>query len=337
MTKSSPTVSQASGLHGFKQLVNVEPILRAIQGRDGGCSLLVYGRDGVGKLETVRALIARLFCENGNGCGSCGSCHEAAAGLHPEVVWFDGQVSFNVEAADELQEHLSYQAQRAGADGKRWRIAVVDHAELMSMAAANRLLKILEEPPAEALLILMTAHPQRLPVTVRSRLIKLRICPPSADQSLAWLQMRAESEGLQFSRDQIRDILSVNGYAPLAALEVLRNGGSILGRNWDEFFGANAPQTVLQLAEKWTRSDKRTIAQWVCEVELELNRCYRRYHGLGLTPGRADRWLSADALTKIRRSLQQARRLGVGSKIALNAQIFLESIGLAKFESPMEQ
>ncbi len=337
MKQPNQSPPQAISPIGFRSLVNVEPILKAIRGRDGGCSVLVHGREGVGKVETVRALIGRLFCENATGCGSCQSCVEAAGGNHPEVIWFDGDESFTVEAASELQEHLAYQAQRAGADGKRWRIAVVNRAERMSVAAANRLLKTLEEPPPEALLIMITAHAQRLPVTVRSRLVKFRISPPPIDLSLAWLSQSTEAEGLKFSQSQILEVLRVNAYAPLAALDAMRHMEDVNLRNWGDFFGAKAPQTILQLAEKWTRSDKRTIAQWVCEVELELNRCYRQYYGLGSTSGRADRWLSAVALSKIRRSLQLARRLGVGSKVALNAQIFLESIGLAKFESPMEQ
>jgi DNA polymerase-3 subunit delta' len=83
----------------------------------------------------------------------------------------------------------------------------------MSIAAANSLLKTLEEPPADTLLLLVSAAPGRLPATVRSRCQVLALPPPQADEAVAWLEVRER-------RNDWRLLLGFSGGAPLAALEL---------------------------------------------------------------------------------------------------------------------
>src|SRR5690606_29181606 len=67
------------------------------------------------------------------------------------------------------------------------KVVIIEPAEAMTVAAANALLKTLEEPSAESYLLLVAHEPQRLPATVRSRCQRLRIQPPSRADTRAWL------------------------------------------------------------------------------------------------------------------------------------------------------
>lgn len=75
-----------------------------------------------------------------------------------------------------------------------FRIAIIENAERMVVAAANALLKTLEEPGADTLLILTSSRPQRLPVTIRSRCQSVRFPVPSRDAALKWLESQGAAK-----------------------------------------------------------------------------------------------------------------------------------------------
>ena len=89
-----------------------------------------------------------------------------------------------IDAVRELCKSLAMTGQFA--DG--YRIAIIENADGMNIEAGNALLKTLEEPGSNVLLILTSSHPYRLPVTIRSRCQGLRFPRPARKQSLAWLQ-----------------------------------------------------------------------------------------------------------------------------------------------------
>jgi DNA polymerase-3 subunit delta' len=117
------------------------------------------------------------------GCGACASCRRSLAGTHPDllVVEPDGQF-IKIEQVRDLQAALTLTAW----SGPR-KIALIDRAERLNQEAANALLKTLEEPPPASLLILISAVPDDLLPTIRSRCQTVRFFPLGQPQLAQWL------------------------------------------------------------------------------------------------------------------------------------------------------
>ncbi|MBF0425155.1 MAG: DNA polymerase III subunit delta' [Magnetococcales bacterium] len=146
-------------------------------------ALLFSGPTGVGKATTARALVAALFCTRlgdasnhpGSGCGHCRPCLKIAGEQHPDWVQITLQpdkTRIAVEQIRDLRAFLTLTPLEA-----RLKVALIDDAALMNEAAANALLKTLEEPPPASSLILCTSRPGILPPTIRSRCQQIRFFP----------------------------------------------------------------------------------------------------------------------------------------------------------------
>jgi DNA polymerase III subunit delta' len=151
-------------------------------------ALLFAGPSGVGKSLTARLLAARVACEaeDDRPCGSCGGCLQVAAGTHPDLLWIAPQ-SGKKEIGVELARQLKRFAQMRSVSAAR-KLAVIDDADRLSIAAQNALLKTLEEPPGSALLVLVTASPGALLATVRSRCQRIPFHPLADDEVQAVLE-----------------------------------------------------------------------------------------------------------------------------------------------------
>jgi len=140
------------------------------------------GPEGVGKKTLALALAKAIHCRESAGdfCGRCASCVNIESRNHPDVRLIapaPGKKEITIDQVRALEKELSY---RAFSDGKK--VAVIDPASAMNLAAQNALLKTLEEPPAGSLLILVAASAGALLPTVLSRCLKVSFGPlaPSA-------------------------------------------------------------------------------------------------------------------------------------------------------------
>src|SRR6266700_2924531 len=141
--------------------------------------LLFYGPEGVGKKELALEVAKALNCvkQSGDGCDSCLSCRKIAAGNHPDVRVIDlaWQAAVRKEVLEKQQalrietvlaeRHRLLQSPVEGP----WKVSILDEAHRLTADAANVLLKILEEPPANTAIILVTAFRDRLLQTIVSR------------------------------------------------------------------------------------------------------------------------------------------------------------------------
>ncbi len=154
---------------------------------------LFGGPEGAGKEQAARLFAQALNCERspGVGCGECGECRRIAGHNHPDVSWvmpeaelvarkLAGRTDFadapsrdiKIGQVRKLLERLSLKALTA-----RRKIAVLVRAERMNVAAQNALLKTLEEPPPDTTLILVSAAPDSLLPTIRSRCLRVPFVP----------------------------------------------------------------------------------------------------------------------------------------------------------------
>jgi DNA polymerase-3 subunit delta' len=196
------------------------------------------------------------------------------------------------------------------AEAGGWRVAIIDSADEMNDNAANALLKILEEPPARGLLILISHAPGRLLPTIRSRTRRLdlkplpdsvmqtaltNLLPDSNDDDRATLTSLAEGslglalrladgDSLKLARDA-QSLISTRGAPDIPALLAL---GERIGRSADglEHFGEFLIQAISHRIRGQARNGETGAgaAEQSVETWERLDRLYERATGLHLEP-----------------------------------------------------
>ncbi len=172
-------------------------------------AFLFYGPDGVGKGLAAKEFAKALNCQDpmarqtGDACGVCASCQAIAKGTHPDVTFVDflyqarlevkkdfSSKSYEEELEKEIakQQHISVDTIREvtaksqqKAVGGGWKVLIVDQAQTMQGAAANALLKFIEEPPYKTLWILITNKRVTMLRTILSRCQPLAFAPLSQE------------------------------------------------------------------------------------------------------------------------------------------------------------
>lgn len=141
------------------------------------------GPAGVGKRMVAGALALGVHCETRpfEACGACNACRTIAAGTHPDVRTIDGALEgkrdVSIEQVRELQRELGFRSLSG-----RPKIGIIDDAHLLTAQAQNALLKTLEEPSGDSVLILVAVQASALLPTILSRCQQLRFGPlPTAD------------------------------------------------------------------------------------------------------------------------------------------------------------
>jgi DNA polymerase III subunit delta' len=124
-------------------------------------------------------------------CGRCAACARIARGVHPDVLVIEPgeNGSIKIEQIREVVDRAAYRP----FEGRR-RVVIIDQADALVAAAQNGLLKTLEEPPSRSVFVLITARPDVLLPTVRSRCPILRFRPLPADDIAAALVARGATE-----------------------------------------------------------------------------------------------------------------------------------------------
>ena len=135
-------------------------------------AVLFSGEEGTGKRLAAEICAAALLCENpvdGAPCGECESCQLTAAHTHPDFYVVEAEetkTTRNIKIG-QIREMQSEASLRPINSARR--VVIIDGAELMNNAAANCLLKTIEEPPSQTIFILLTANRSSLLMTIRSR------------------------------------------------------------------------------------------------------------------------------------------------------------------------
>ena len=233
-----------------------------------GHSPLLVGAVGLGKTALAERLGRRLLCStpdtaSSDGCGRCRSCRLLANGSHPDFCRVTLEINektsrlrseISVEQTRRLTQWLSLTAQFGGAQ-----VALIEPADLLNRAAANALLKTLEEPLPGRYLMLVTAHPERLPQTIRSRCQRIDIRLPTLAESRDWLHQQLasgdEDHGESIDDGQIERALAAAEGNPAGALSYLREGELALRDSVRSDLAAltAGPVAPLSIAERWAQ------------------------------------------------------------------------------------
>lgn len=211
------------------------PLGRAVDSGRAHHAYLFTGPRGCGKTSSARILARCLNCEQGptsTPCGSCQSCVDLAPNGpgSVDVLEIDAATHGGVDEARELRERAVFAPAQS-----RYRVYIIDEAHQLSNAAANALLKLIEEPPAHLKFVFATTEPDKIIGTIRSRThhYPFRLIPARVlQQHLAWV---CEQEAIAYEEGALAVVAR-------AAAGSARDSLSILG----QVLAGAGPQGLLE-------------------------------------------------------------------------------------------
>ena len=241
-------------------------------------ALLLKGPQGVGKFDFAMNLAQSLLCEKpaatGLACQQCPSCHWFQQETHPDfrLLQPDALSASDEEGEEkdaekkpgkkpsrqisvgqirELSDFSNLSAHQGG-----YRVVLIHPAETMNANAANALLKTLEEPSANMLIILVSHKPQQLLPTILSRCLALAVPTPSPEASAAWLQQQGIANPMM--------MLAQAGFAPLQAVRLAKEATEAGEYNrFLQEIKQPAKLDIYVLAEQLLRTEPIQVIHWL--------------------------------------------------------------------------
>ena len=228
-------------------------------------ALMLLGAAGTGK-RSAAAWIARRRLGLDT---TAGPVYPPEIPEHADLRWISPppeKHAIGIEQIRDLVADLGLTSYEGG--GK---VAVLDPANAMTTSAANSLLKTLEEPPGDTLLVLIADRLGHLPATIVSRCQVLKLPLPGRDESLDWLERQRPAAGWP-------RVLAAAGNAPLAALEALEriDDNEVMARDLAAVAAGKA--TPLEVAARWARFEPDFVLDWLCR---QVQACIFRTFGGG--------------------------------------------------------
>lgn len=178
--------------------------------------LLLTGPSGIGKQQLAKWLVASLLCTSEHKpCGGCKSCLLLAAGSHADFLAVDSSgTTIGIDAVRQLSQFMHGRAQQ-----QPNKVVLVSDADKLTEAAANALLKTLEEPPQNSFIVLYCSSGSALPATVISRCQQWQLAAEFGDNANDWLRQQTNRAVPDF-------LLTYCGGGPLKALALLESGAA---------------------------------------------------------------------------------------------------------------
>ncbi|MGH8490146.1 MAG: DNA polymerase III subunit delta' [Gammaproteobacteria bacterium] len=230
-------------------------------------AVLIRGMCGTGISEFTRAVAASLLCAGPNGegdpCGQCKSCVLFTSGNHPEYYRITPEAKSAVIKIDQVRAVPDFVGMR-NLFGP-FKVVVIDPADAMNRNAANSLLKVLEEPPPQSVILLVTEKPRRLPATVTSRCQRIEFYVPPRAQGRAWLRMRVPDAEVEL-------LLEIADNGPLMALELWEAGAHNKRAAVLESFQAlvSGLADPVAVAQDWSRGDPEFTSRSLFKLFADL-------------------------------------------------------------------
>lgn len=254
---------------------------------------LFLGPDGVGKRTVARALAQAIHCSelDGDYCGRCVNCSSIIDGNHPDVRFvrpLPDKKEISIQQIRELERELRFRS----FGGKR-KIAIVDPVALMNVAAQNALLKTLEEPPANSLIILIAPNGGTLLPTLRSRCLRLSFVPLPRSEVAQFLRQK---HGVKAEDAQFLAAMAMGSIGLAASLD--RDALAEKRRTWSDQLGSlnsGDYQAAIGAAEALAgnRDDTLDFLRWA-------ESWYRDVLVYGVT-SKADELVNLDMVAQIER------------------------------------
>lgn len=223
-------------------------------------ALLVSGVKGLEKNNFSQHIVASVLCldrrEDQTACGHCHSCQLLNAGNHPDHIEIRPE-EFGKQIKIEQIRNLRDKQQLTPSVSK-WKTIIISPADSMNISSSNSLLKLLEEPQHNTVLILITAHPEKLPITIKSRCQNYHLASPTNELALTWLIDNTEKK---VDSETLAKLLQLAKGAPLAVVDMLNNdmAGQYLQVEQDFKLILQNSVNPITLTATWLKYDLLTV------------------------------------------------------------------------------
>ncbi len=277
-------------------------------------AVMLIGPAGVGKRSAAAWIAGQRL-----GLGNTGTLpvYPWAVPQHADLRWLcppEDKHTIGIEQIRELVADMSLTSSEGG--GK---VAVIEPANAMTANAANSLLKTLEEPAGDALIVLVTDKTGRLPATIFSRCQRINMPVPAESDSLAWLDRLQPATNWP-------QALRAAGNAPLAAITASERLETTQAMSRDFAALATKHAAPLDVASKWARHDAAFVLDWMAR---EVQTCI--YGALGGASAVAGQTVGDSVLKRMDRRnlfcyLDRSNRPRGQPAGSFNGQLTLESL-----------
>lgn len=270
-------------------------------------AVLIEGEKGCGKRTLAGILAEYAVCsaEGDRPCGVCPNCLKAQKGIHPDIVWADGNQSgaLNIEAIRNIRSGAYIKPNEA-----ENKVYVLLQCEKMLIPAQNAFLKVLEEPPAHVLFVLTSVSATSLLPTIRSRVRTFSLYPPSVDEAAKVVQRMRPDQPLE----QLTEAVQRTGGNIGAAITLLDSGGE------EEQQAAEAIYRAIPMAAEYplllqtsrivqNRAFALSVLNCLCDLAAECVKAGYGVKDVSPTAASLAEGLSRRRLAVIQRNVQQAR------------------------------
>ena len=178
-------MQQVNEWKGFNRVIGHKNIIthlqKSIESGSISHAYIFGGEDGSGKKMIATLYAMALECkEKDRPCMMCPSCRKATDGNHPDIIFVTHEKPNSI-GVDEIRDQLVNDIVIRPYESE-YKIYIIDEAEKMTMQAQNAILKTIEEPPAYAIILLLTTNPEALLPTISSRCVTLNLRPVKNSQ-----------------------------------------------------------------------------------------------------------------------------------------------------------
>lgn len=253
----------------FKEVVGQELVVRTLQNSIGQQKIshayLFSGPRGTGKTSVARIFASTLVCQDtrdSEPCCKCNRCKEIAESSYPDVIELDAASNNGVEQIRDIREKVQFLPSAAN-----YKVYIIDEAHMLTQAAFNALLKVLEEPPKHVIFILATTEPEKLPKTIISRCQRFDFRILTVNEIFTKLRLIVVNEDLNVSDEALIAIAEASEGALRDALSILdqvisyATGDTVEITDVSSVTGNVEYQALVKLATSITRGGaKETLA-----------------------------------------------------------------------------
>ena len=223
-------------------------------------AILLTGAKGLAKTDLALDIAQYSLCLKPADLAACGQCHSCqlfSAGAHPDHLLIEPEEAGKTIKIDQIRALKDKQSLTPNISA--WKTVVIHPAHKMTTSASNSLLKLLEEPPAQTLLILVSSQPQQLPVTIRSRCQLWPMQSPDNSVTENWLKQ----QGTEISTAQLAILQPLAKGAPLMLQQLQENGVDVLSQQLQQDLQLlmQGKANPVQMTASWLSYDLLTVMQ----------------------------------------------------------------------------